>query len=122
MVRSKRIALAAILIFLFSLVSVVRLVVALVSQSEFVQDAGVGFVAITLVFSSIGLVAAYGTWINQRWGKILAISILALNGLSALPGILFVPFPEKLDPLSAVAIAVVVTILILQQPPQAAIE
>ena len=42
MVRSKRIALAAILVFLFSLVSVVRLVVALVSQSEFVQDAGVG--------------------------------------------------------------------------------
>ncbi len=122
MVRSKRIALAAILVFLFSLVSVVRLVVALVSQSEFVQDAGVGFVAITLVFSSIGLVAAYGIWINQKWGKILAISMLALNGLSALPGILFVPFPEKLDPLSAVAIAVVVTILILQQPPQAAIE
>ena len=122
MVRSKRIAVAAILVFLFSLVSVVRIVVALVSQSESVQDAGIGFVAITLIFSSIGLVAAYGIWLNQKWGKILAISMLALNGLSALPGILFVPFPEKLDPLSAVAIAIVVTVLILQQPQQAAIE
>ena len=122
MVRSKRIAVAAILVFLFSLVSVVRLVVALVSQSESVEDAGIGFVAITLIFSSIGLVAAYGIWLNQKWGKILAISMLALNGLSALPGILFVPFPEKLDPLSAVAIAIVVTVLILQQPQQAAIE
>ncbi len=63
-----------------------------------------------LLLSVIAIVAAYGAWNQQRWGIILILVVNLLNGLSAVPGILFAPVPA----LRVTAIGtVVVTILIV---------
>ena len=38
-----------------------------------------------------GVVSAYGAWYGQKWGIWLTILTEALNGLLALPGVLFAP-------------------------------
>lgn len=119
MVRSKQVTLAAILVFLYSLVSTIRLFVQFVTQGEFLQNAGYGGAALLLIMSSIGMVAAYGIWQNQKWGKITAIILVTLNALLALPGIIFAPtFLGKLEPISAVVIAIIVVLLLLWRTPQ----
>lgn len=119
MTRSNRTALAAILVFLYCLVNVIRLFVAFVNQGEWLEQVGYGGVALGLVMFTIGLVSAYGIWQNQRWGKIMAIVVLTLNALAALPGILFTTtFVERLEPLMAVLVAVVVSVLLLWAAPQ----
>lgn len=119
MIRSKQVTAAAILVFLFSLVSTIRLFVQFVTQGEFLENAGYGGAALLLIMSSIGIVSAYGIWQNQKWGKIAAIVILTLNALLALPGILFAPtFVAKLEPISAVVVAIIVILLLLWRTPQ----
>ncbi len=63
-----------------------------------------------LLTGVIGIVAAYGTWNQQRWGVILTILVNLVNGLGAVPGILFAPQPMLM--ITAVA-TVVVSILIV---------
>ncbi len=63
-----------------------------------------------LLTGVIGIVAAYGAWNQQRWGIILTILVNLLNGLSAVPGILFAPQPGLM--ITAVA-TVIVSILII---------
>lgn len=119
MIRSNRTVIAAILVFIYCLVNVIWLVIAFVSQSPALETIGYGGVALGLVLFSIGLVSAFGIWQNQRWGKIAAIVILTLNALTALPGILFTTtFMERLLPLSAVLVAIVVVVLLLWPAPQ----
>ena len=48
-------------------------------------------VVITLVLGVVQLVAAYGVWMQQRWGIVLTIITNVLNALAAAPGILFAP-------------------------------
>ena len=115
MPRSRKTTIAAILVFLYCLQGVVRLFVSLVTQDEAFQNAGVVFIAASLIMASIGLVAAYGIWQNQKWGKILAIVILTINTLTALPGILFAPFPDKIGPLVGTIVAIVVVVLLLKR-------
>jgi len=118
MVRSNRTVIAAILVFAYSLVTVIRLFIAFITQSEWLELAGYGGVAMGLIMFSIGLVSAYVIWQNQRWGKIAAIVVLTLNALTALPGILFATtFVERLEPIMAVLVAVVVTVLLLWPTP-----
>lgn len=119
MARSSRTAIAAILVFLYCLVNVIWLFAAFVTQSELLENAGYGAVALGLIMFTIGLVSAYGIWHNQRWGKIIAIIVLTLNALSALPGILFTPnMVERLSPILAVLVAIVVVVLLLWPTPQ----
>ncbi len=63
-----------------------------------------------LLTGVIGIVAAYGAWNQQRWGVILTILVNLVNGLGAVPGILFAPQPGLM--ITAVA-TVVVSILIV---------
>ncbi len=63
-----------------------------------------------LLTGVIGIVAAYGVWNQQRWGIILTILVNLVNGLGAVPGLLFAPQPGLL--VTAVA-TVVVSILIV---------
>ena len=119
MVRSNRTMIAAILVFAYCLVNVVRLVIAFANQSILLENAGYGGVALGLVMFTISLVSAYGIWQNQRWGKITAIVVLTLNALMALPGVLFTTtFVERLEPIIAVLVAVVVVVLLLRPAPQ----
>ncbi len=46
-------------------------------------------VVLALILGVVALVAAYGTWKQQRWGIILTIIVNAVGGLSAVPGLLF---------------------------------
>jgi len=119
MVRSNRTVIAAVLVLVYCLVNIIRLVVAFVNQSDWLQVAGYGGVALGLILFTIGLVSAYGIWQNQRWGKIAAIVVLTLNALVALPGILFTTtFVERLEPITAVLFAIVVVVLLLWPAPQ----
>jgi hypothetical protein len=85
MSRLNRTIIAAALVFLFSLISLIRLFLDFVNQGAFSQNADLWFVAIAFVFFTILLVSSYGIWQNQRWGKIVAIAILTLNALTVLP-------------------------------------
>ena len=115
MKRSRAVTAAAILTFTYSLLAVLSLFHAFVTQSVFIEEAGIGFAAFLLILFSMGVVSAYGIWRNQPWGKILAIVTLTLNGLSAVPGMLFgSTLADKAAAFSGVAVAIIVTLLLLK--------
>ncbi len=64
-----------------------------------------------LLTGVIGIVAAYGAWNQQRWGVILTILVNLVNGLGAVPGILFAPQPGLM--ITAVATVVVSTLIVV---------
>ena len=119
MVRSNRIVITAVLVFIYCLANLIRLFVAFINQSDWLEVVGYGGVATGLILFTIGLVSAYGIWQNQRWGKITAIVVLTVNALFALPGILFTTtFAERLEPITAVLVALAVIVLLLWPAPQ----
>lgn len=65
---------------------------------------------IAVVLALLGFVAAYGLWNRKRWGMIVAIIVLAINILLAVPGLL-----AQLNPISttAAAVGIVVSLLII---------
>lgn len=66
-----------------------------------------GFVA-----SVVGMVSAYGVWRSYRWGVILTIMLRTVDGIAALPGVLFAP-TTFLWVASIVNVVVSATIIIL---------
>jgi len=122
MKRSTNIVLAAALTALYSLITVIRASVAIATQNQDVQNAGNGFAVFVVILCSIGLISAYGIWQNQKWGKVLAIIVMGLNGLLSLPGVIFAPtLLLKLDPASTVIVAIVVIVLLLRRPKEAVV-
>ena len=118
--RSKQTIVAVVIAAIYSLYAVFFTGVALATQNQDAQDMGNGFMVIILILSTVCLVSLYGVWQNQKWGKILAIITLGLNALLALPGVIFAPtFLLKLDPASGVIVAIVVTILLLNNTQKA---
>lgn len=116
MARSKQTVSATILIVVYSIYGLGKLFVDLFGGKILVQDAGLGNTGLLVMFSSVALVSAYGVWKNMKWGKILAIVVLTLNGLLALPGILFAStFAERLEPLVGVLVAVIVIVLLMRR-------
>ena len=121
MKRSTNIVIATVLIALYALQNVVRATIALATQSQVVQDNGYGFVTIMLVIWTVCLVSAIGVWQNQKWGKVLAIITLGLNALPALAGIMTGDTSSSILFLSLdVLVAIVVTVLLLSRPKEAA--
>lgn len=115
--RSRSIQVAAILTALLCLVTILRALIAIATQSQAVQEVGNGFAALILVLSTMGLVSAYGIWNNQKWGKILAIVSMGVNGLLSLPGVVFAPtLWLKADPGVTVLVAIVVIVMLLRRP------
>ena len=88
MTRSNQTIIAAVLVFLFSLTSLIRLFLDFVNQGAFSQNADLWFIAIAFILFTILVVSSYGIWQNQRWGRIAAIAILTLNALAVLPSFL----------------------------------
>jgi len=122
MKRSTNIVIATVLTAFYNLISLIRASVAIATQNQDVQNVGNGFAVLVVILCSIGLVAAYGVWQNQKWGKVLAIIDMGLNGLIALPGVIFAPtLPLKLDPASGVIAAIVVIVLLLRRPKEAVV-
>jgi uncharacterized membrane protein (DUF2068 family) len=115
--RTRNIQVAAILTALYCLVTILRASIAIATQSQAVQEAGNGFAALFLILCTAGLVSAYGIWNNQKWGKILAIISMGLNGLLSLPGVVFAPtLWLKMDPGVTVLLVVIVIVLLLRRP------
>jgi hypothetical protein len=88
MTRSNRTTIAAVLVFLFSLISLIRGFLDFVNQGPILQNADRWFIVLGFMLFTILLVSSYGIWKNQRWGMIAAIAILTLNALAVLPQIL----------------------------------
>ncbi len=65
---------------------------------------------ILFVTGIVGVVAAYGTWKQMRWGIVLTILASLFNVFSAAPGILFAPRPWGL---LASTVVVVLSVIIL---------
>ena len=123
--RPKTYTVAAILQFLVSVFSVISSVPLLVQGATAVEQAGDSppfFIAILgFGIGLLGLVSAYGVWRNQKWGVILTILLRAVDGLSALPGILFAPTVGlKIMASLGVLLAIVVIALLLWPKPKLA--
>lgn len=118
---TKQITIAAILLFLSSAFG---LILPILMPALIPEMVSLPYPALLLIVlpNGIGLVAAYGVWKNQRWGKILAIILSALNGLLALPGVFFAPSMTLwLIAIIGIAINIVVIVLLLWRTPKLAV-
>ncbi len=84
--RPTPVAVAAVLLALFSVLNLVSTLIPAFSS-------GVPALVVygSAVLGLVGLVAAYGLWALKRWGVWLTIILSVLNILSAAPGIAFAP-------------------------------
>ena len=74
-------------------------------------------VALPALLGVAGLISAYGAWQGQKWGIALTIFLEALNGLVALPGVLFAPTTiARLSASTGVLISVFVIFALLRRP------
>ncbi len=84
-----------------------------------VEGPGYGFVLFGLFLGIAGLFSAFGVWKKQKWGVILTIILRAINGLLALPGLIFAggTLGWKIDAWFTVITAVVIIMLLLWPKP-----
>jgi hypothetical protein len=62
----------------------------------------------------IAIIGAYGAWNQQRWGIILTLLVNLVNGLSAVPGILFAPqLGLMILSIATVAVSILIVVLCL---------
>lgn len=123
MTRPRNFTIAAVLLFVLSLIAggmeVPNLMLGTAASSQFESGGGPPFPLVLLNFAVaiLGLVAAYGIWQMHKWGVVLAIVLSALQILTSLPAILFAPTPFKL--LAGVAViwaAAIIGLLLRPQP------
>ena len=103
--RPMTITIAAILIGLFSITS-------LIPDSSLEEGAPAIVVYAGYVLGVLGIFAALGLWLRKKWGMWLTIVISALTILSAAPGIIFAPTPT-LWIMATVGVAVYALIIAL---------
>jgi uncharacterized membrane protein (DUF2068 family) len=89
------------------------------------QGIAAGIPQVVIVLAALlgvaGLVSAYGAWFGQKWGIWLTIITEALNGLLALPGVLFAPNAAgRLSAIIGVLVAIFVILMMLRRPRPAA--
>ena len=85
---------------------------------------GIPFIAILIgnIPSVVGLVAAFGTWKQQRWGIILLIITSVVSGLIASPGILIRPSTAAFVVATiGVIVDIIVIVLCLWRSPKPAV-
>ncbi len=69
------------------------------------------------LLSVAGIISAYGAWYGQKWGIWLSVLTEALNGLLALPGVLFAPTESlRISAIASVLIALFVIFALLYRP------
>ncbi len=114
--RSTALKIAALITFLVSLWTFIGSLPIIAQGAAALDESTPGppyfVVMLSFVLSTIGIVAAYGTWKQMRWGIILTIIINLLGGLSAAPGIIFRPTPELfMSAMFGVVVSIVVIVL-----------
>lgn len=112
--RPTALKIAAVLSFLSSAYSVVFSLPFIILGADAANQATEGppfsVLLLAFVLGIIGIVAAFGTWKQMRWGVILTIVINLIGGLSAAPGIIFRPTPALF---ASATIGVVIDIVII---------
>lgn len=116
--RSTALKIAAVLSFLSGAYSII-FTLPLIPQGAAAIDAGSDsppfvVLVLALILGIVAMVAAYGTWKQQRWGIVLTIIANVLNGLSALPGIFFAPNPTLwVSAVAGVLLSIAIVVLCL---------
>jgi uncharacterized membrane protein (DUF2068 family) len=115
MSRPKSITIAAILQFLWCGSMIVLSLPDLATGATPQAGGFSGYLVTVLSFTAavLGLVAAYGTWMNTRGGKILAIVVNVLFGFLLLGAVLFASPPVKIVAGSLLAIPIFIIVLLL---------
>lgn len=69
------------------------------------------------LLATAGVISAYGAWRFQKWGIWLIIVVRALDGMAALPGLLFAPSEAaRLSAIVAVVLGILTIVVLLQRP------
>ena len=112
--RPTALKIAAVLSFLVSAFSIVASFPFIIIGADAANQASEGppyfVILLAFVLGIIGIVAAYGTWKQMRWGVILTILVNLIGGLSAAPGIIFRPTPALF---ASATLSVVIDIVII---------
>ncbi len=120
--RPQTYTIAAIIQFVVSLIVVGQALTSLPQGAAALNNGegpGYFFIVLGLILGLAGLFSAFGVWKSQKWGVILTIVIRAIDGLTALPGIIFAPtLVTKMPAALGVLIAVVVIALLLWPKPK----
>jgi uncharacterized membrane protein (DUF2068 family) len=74
----------------------------------------------SFTLSIVGIFAAYGLWQNMRWGKVLALIVLALSIVYSLLPVIFAPVPMKIIGLISIALYMLIIALVLRSAPRQA--
>ena len=125
MPRSKSVTIAAFLLFAYSLLNAVITVPDLARGTANDADPNVAPFAMSLfafTLSIFGLGAAFGVWRNMKWGKVLALVVLAIDIIYSLLPILVAPFPMKILGAVGVIIDAVIIVLLLKRASQPALS
>jgi hypothetical protein len=124
MTRPRTFAIAAVLMFLFSLISIAietpNLMLGLAAETQYNGDGPPFFLSLLNVLAgAMGLVAAIGVWRMQKWAVVLTILLAAFGILTSLPAILFAPGMLKLGGLVGLVWSAAIIVLLLWPQPKA---
>lgn len=120
MSRSKQITIAAILLFLLSLMNAASEIPILMqgpAAAALRDDVGSFWITLfNFTYSAAGMIAAFGLWRKMQWGKILAIIVSALSILNLMIPVILnqLPLPIKVVASVFTALYVLVVVLVLR--------
>lgn len=126
MTRPRNFTIAAVLMFVYSLIGmgleVPNLMLGTGASSQFESGGGPPFALVLINFAvgAMGLVAAYGVWQMQKWGVVLTLVLSALSILTTLPAILFAPGPYKILGVISLIWSIAIIALLLRAPSKSA--
>jgi hypothetical protein len=124
MTRPRNFTIAAVLMLLFSLISIAietpNLMLGLAAATQYNGDGPPFFLSLlNVITGAMGLVAAIGVWRMQKWAVVLTIVLAAVGILTSLPAILFAPGMLKLGGLVGLVWAAAIIALLLWPQPKA---
>ena len=107
-------------VILFAILSIVNVILSLpgVLDPNLTEGIPPFVIVLSTMVGAVGLVAAWGAWQGQKWGIWLTIALCVVNGLSALPGVLFAPNNfARVSAIIGVAVSIfVIVVLLLYRP------
>ncbi len=116
--RAMALKIAAVLSVLLGIVSIVNTLPLIARGATGVVQSSDSppytILMVGLLTGVIGIIAAYGVWNQQRWGIILTLLVNLINGLGAVPGILFAPQPGlRITAVFTVVVTILIVVLCL---------